>query len=220
MWPAIIAGAATVAGGLLSNSASARQAANSLQSQERAQERQNAFSAQQQALQNEFAERMAGTAHQREVRDLSAAGLNPILSGTGGMGAPSPHPGALSGAGASGGAQAPQSDVISPGVASAMAARRNEAEIKLMRSQERQASATANNQQSQSSVNSVVYNRTLHEVDIAEAERDMRRDQAKGAKIEGDIDSGRYGAALRYLDRLRGTASSARQFMHMVPGRR
>ncbi len=93
--------------------------------------RNRAASAQAQR-QMDFQERMSNTAHQREIADLRKAGLNPILSATGGRGASSP-----------GGAQAPMQDIVTPGISSALASRRLVQEIRNMKANELQAMATA-----------------------------------------------------------------------------
>lgn len=100
---AAVSGGLSLLGGLIGNSAKRKEAA-----------KDRAFQLQ-----------MAQNAHQYEVEDLRKAGLNPILSGTGGPGAR-----------ASGGSKADQDDPVTPAVNSALSAARAAQELDNLKAQE------------------------------------------------------------------------------------
>jgi len=143
----------------------------------------NKASARQAEAQMGFQERMSSTAHQREVKDLIAAGLNPMLSAK------------LGGASSPAGAMAPVQNVLGQATASAAQNYQLETQAKLIRAQEKATLEQAD------------YTRTQNLVELAKMPgHELYRDQIK-ALIESQLGSAQSSAAsARYNQALGGLA--------------
>lgn len=148
---------------------------------------QNASARQQAVQQMVFQNQMSNTAHQREVADLRAAGLNPILSATGGQGASTPS-----------GASAPVADKITPAVNSALSA------FKLGFEASESASRTAQNS-AKTAAQPLENQLTTNLADKATADANSARNQAgvyleQGMKLKQLNDAGIAFKEIKQLD--------------------
>lgn len=175
--PTLIGGGTDIAGQWLAN-----------QSNERLSNRQMGFQ-----------ERMSNTAHQREIVDLKAAGLNPILSATGGSGASTPQ-----------GARPEIKSITANAVSSALGAKRLQQELKNMRAVEKK-----DNQ-----LTSLGFQQALNarrdwnikfkqEKQIDENIRATRYENEQRLK-DAEMYSGQGGTILRWLEKLAPLGSSAK----------
>lgn len=204
---ALITGGGALLGGMMTNASNAKTAGKMMEFEAWQASANRDFQSREAATNRAFQADLSGSAHQREVADLKAAGLNPILSGTGGMGSSTPS-GSMPSGGQGKAAGFPAVDAVGNAVSSAMAGRRNLAEVKNI-----EMDTNLKLEQKRAWHETIYHNYQLGKRTETEYQSEMERldalkDARHGQRTEAEIDKSKYGAALRYMDRTGTTARS------------
>lgn len=140
--------------------------------QRRGQEATNATNLQIAVENRSFQERMSSTAHQRQVKDLKTAGLNPILSAGGGASSP---PGSMA---TMQNPQVDQGKIIQQGIASAMDSVRVKKELEQTKQAVDQSKATEMREKSGEYLNYKAAKIKTEELGILKDQRDAIKSKA------------------------------------------